>query len=67
MERERKEKWAIYGENGGYFTNLKDAKAHAKQTSIDNKDEEISILLMADGCYYIDYMNGKCTRNGWDK
>ena len=67
MKRKRKVKWAVYGEFGGYFTNLKDAKECAKQYSISEPDEEISILLIKDGCYYIDYLNGKCIRNGWDK
>lgn len=67
MERERKEKWAVYGEYGGYFTNLKEAKQCAKEASISTPDEEISVLLIADGCYYIDYINGKCIRDGWKR
>lgn len=67
MTRERKEKWIVYGEFGGSFTNLVDAKECAKQYSISEPDEEISILLIEDGCYYIDYLNGKCVRDGWSR
>ena len=63
--RERRKKWHVYGEYGGHFTNLRDAKVCAKQYSIDCPDEEISIYNSDDGFYYIDYLNGKCVRDGW--
>ena len=59
----RKEKWAVYGEYGGYFTNLKDACKCAKQAS--EEDGASSVWLIANGCSYIDYENGKKVRDGW--
>jgi hypothetical protein len=65
MKRNRIEKWSVYGEYGGHFTNLKDAKICAKEYSIISPDEVISIYLESNGCYYIDYQNGKIIRDGW--
>jgi hypothetical protein len=65
MKRERKDKWAVYGEYGGHFTNLIEAKQCAKEASKLIENEEVSILLIEDGIYYIDYLNGKCIRDGW--
>lgn len=65
MKRKRRDKWAVYGEYGGYFTNLGDACACAKEYSLICPDEEISVWLLDDGCSYIDYLNGKCIRDGW--
>lgn len=59
----RKDKWIVYGEYGGSFTNLKDACKCAKIASIQNG--EASVVLIQDGCSYIDYKNGKITYNGW--
>lgn len=67
MSRIRKDKWTVHGEYGGSFTNLKDAKKCAKEYSIEVPNEEISVLLIDDGCYYIDYLNGKCIRDGWTR
>lgn len=63
--RERREKWHIYYPDGGDFTNLKEARVCAKELSEDHPDEEISIYNSDDGTYYIDYLNGKCIRDGW--
>lgn len=65
--RQRKDKWVVYGEYGDSFTNLKDAKECAKRISTydEYRDEEVSVCNLIDGCYYIDYMNGKCVRDGW--
>lgn len=66
MKRNRKEKWAVYGEYGGSFTNLKDAKLCAKEASkTEEYDYECCIWLIEDGCNYIDYENGKLIRDGW--
>ncbi|SEU09019.1 hypothetical protein SAMN05443270_3057 [Lacrimispora sphenoides] len=66
MSRERKEKWAVCGEYGGNFTNLKDAKQCAKEASkTPEHDYEASVTLIEEGAHYIDYKNGKCTRDGW--
>lgn len=66
MSRECKEKWAVYGEYGGNFTNLKGARLCAKEASkTQEHDYEANVTLIADGCTYIDYKNGKCTRDGW--
>ena len=27
----------------------------------------MTFLLIDDGCYYIDYLNGKCIRDGWTR
>ena len=63
MKRTRKTKWAVYGEYGGYFTNLAEAKACAKEAS--EYDGNAKVWLIEDGCWYIEYENGKCTRDGW--
>lgn len=68
QKRQRREKWTVYGEYGGNFTNLKEAKEAAKEAS---KTEEYNfcceVWLIENGCYYFQYENGKCTYNGWDK
>jgi len=65
--RNMKDKWQVYGEFGGSFTNLKHAKACAKEAS--NYDNECgkyaSVTNIEDGLNYIDYENGKLTRDGW--
>lgn len=65
MKRNRKMKWWVCGSEdiGGEFTNLKDAKACAKEAS--EYCGEAQIYLIEDGCHYIDYENGKCIRDGW--
>lgn len=61
-----RDKWAVYGEYGGYFTNLKDAKACAKECSTYPEYEYTAeVWLLDDGCWYIEYKNGKLTRDGW--
>lgn len=67
MKRQTKDRWAVYGEYGGYFTNLKDARLCAKEYSKTCPDEKISIYNLEDGFYYIDYLNGKCIRDGWTR
>lgn len=59
MKRRRKMKWWVHGEFGGQFTNLKEAKACAKEAS------KTAVWLIGDGCHYIEYENGKCVRDGW--
>lgn len=59
----RKEKWTVYGEYGGSFTNLKDACKCARQAS--EYDGTASVVLIKDGCSYIDYEHGKKVRDGW--
>lgn len=66
MKRNRREKWAVFGEYGGNFTNLKEARQCAKEASKTKEyNYKSSIYNMDDGCYYIDYKNGKCIRDGW--
>lgn len=67
MKRERKEKWIVYGEYGGSFTNLADARICAREYSKSELNEEISIWNDEDGMYYINYLNGKCIRDGWNR
>ena len=60
------DKWAVFGEYGGYFSNLKHAKQCAREASkTEEYDYEASIYNMHDGLYYIDYKNGKCVRDCW--
>jgi len=57
-------RWKVFGEYGGSFTNLKDAKKCA-QTASSYSNDEVSVYNTEDGSYYIDYKNGKCIRDGW--
>ena len=60
----RKAKWLVYGEYPFEFTNLKDAKAYAKEyTSLNNTTTEV--WLIEEGCWYLKYENGKCIYDGW--
>lgn len=59
----RKDKWAVYGEYGGYFTNLKEACKCAKEAS--KIEGSSSVWLIEDGCIYIGYKNGKKVFDGW--
>ena len=43
--------------------NLKDACNCAKSASMEQG--EASVVLIKDGCGYIDYENGKVVYNGW--
>ena len=61
------DKYAVYGEFGGTFSNIRAAKKCAKEASILNESKEASVCLISDGCYYIDYENGKMTRDGWTR
>lgn len=61
----RKEKWQVYGEYGGTFTNLKDASRCAKAASELQEDKCSEVWLIEDGCYYIKYQNGKLAYDGW--
>lgn len=63
--RQRRDKWAVYGEHGGTFTNLREACSCAKEYSKICPDEEIDVWLLDDGCNYLTYLNGKCIRDGW--
>lgn len=64
--RNRKNKWVVYGEFGGEFTNLKEARDCAKFASTTEEyDFNAKIWLIDDGCWYIEYENGKVSRDGW--
>jgi hypothetical protein len=65
--RNVKSKYAVYGECGGEFSNIREAKKCAKETSTLSEDKESSVWLIEDGCSYIDYENGKMTRDGWTR
>lgn len=66
IDEYKRDKWAVFGEYGGYFSNLKDAKQCAKEASkTEEYDYQASVYNMHDGFYYIDYENGKCVRDGW--
>ncbi len=62
----RKEKYAVYGEFGGRFTNLKEAKKCARFCSTrEEHNFESEVYLISDGCSYIDYEDGKCVCDRW--
>ena len=63
--RQRRMKWAVYGEYGDQFTNLREACRCAKEYSKICPDEEIDVWLLDDGCNYLTYKNGECIRDGW--
>jgi len=66
MKRMIKEKWEVYGEYGGRFTNLDDAKRCAREASkTEEYGYEATIWNIQDGMNYIEYKNGKCVRDGW--
>ena len=49
----RQDKYSVYGPYGGQFTNLKEAKACAREArEIEGSAE---VWLIADGCCYIEY------------
>ncbi len=57
------DKYVVYGEYGDTFSRLVDARRCAKEVS--KICGESSVWLIADGCNYIDYVNGKVVRDGW--
>jgi hypothetical protein len=59
------EKWRVYGEYGGVFTNLRDAKKCARSASLLEEDKHAEIWNTEDGCHYIEYHDGKLVRDGW--
>ena len=68
MKRLMKEKWEVYGEYGGRFSNLDDAKVCAKEASKTREhDYHATIWNIQDGMNYIDYEHGKCVRDGWTR
>ena len=62
----RQDKYAVYGECGGSFTNLKEAKQAARFAStLEENGYAAEVWLIDDGCSYIEYENGKMIRDGW--
>lgn len=63
--------WEIYGEGGGQFTNLKDARDAAKEFSKQGNDydgytgEPGDVSIWKDGSVYFTYKNGKVMYDGW--
>ena len=58
--------WRVFGSYGGIFSNLKDAKRCAREVSTyEEENYEASVYRQNDGCYYIDYKNGRLVRDGW--
>jgi hypothetical protein len=63
--------WEIYGEGGGQFTNLKDARDTAKEFSKQGNDydgytgEPGDVSIWKDGSIYFTYKNGKVFFDGW--
>lgn len=45
--------------------NLRDAKSYALEWSKEEPEVEINIYNTRDGSYYLDYLGGKCVRDGW--
>lgn len=59
-------KWQVFGELGGDFDRLEDAKKCAKAASTTPEyDYKASVFSNADGMYYLDYEHGKLVRDGW--
>lgn len=68
--RHRREKWRVGTAADEFeslnFTRLSDAKKYAKDLSKEvGADDEVNIELIDNACYYFDYINGKCVRDGW--
>lgn len=61
------DKWVVYGEYGGGFSNLRDAKRCAREASTLNEDRHSEVWLEATGCHYIEYHDGKLVRDGWTR
>ena len=64
--------WYVYGEGGGEFTNLKDARQCAKEFSkqgneFDGYGEPGEVSIWKDGTLFLTYNNGKVTYDGWTK
>lgn len=62
--------WEVYGEGGGQFNNLKDAKECAKQFSMEGSEldgygEPGEVSIWKDGTLYFTYKNGKVLFDGW--
>ena len=63
--------WEIYGEGGGQFTNLKDARDTAKEFSKQGNDydgytgEPGDVSIWKDGSLYFTYRKGKVVFDGW--
>lgn len=59
-------KWSVFGEYGGNFNRLEDAKKCAQEASkYPEHDYQSSVYNNSDGSYYIDYEHGKLVRDGW--
>lgn len=66
--RHKKYRWFVGGQYGGEFTNLKDAKKCAREASkTPEYNYKSTIRYLDDGCYYLDFENGKCVRDGWTR
>lgn len=64
MKRYIKSVWEVYGEYGGTFSRLEDAKQCAKFAST-TEEYDYKSSIWKDGTCYIDYENGKIVRDGW--
>lgn len=56
--------WDVYGEYGGSFSRLEEAKKCAQFASTTS-DYDYKAAIWKDGTCYIDYENGKLVRDGW--
>ena len=67
---ESRDRWQVYGEYGGTFRRLADAKACAKEASQYENDfgeKKAMVWRIDDGCNYFTYEDGKLTRDGWTR
>lgn len=64
MKRYIKSTWEVYGEYGGTFSRLDDAKKCAQFASTTS-EYDFRSSVWKDGSCYIDYENGKLVRDGW--
>ena len=62
--------WEVYGEGGGQFNNLKDARQCAKEFSLEGNDldgygEPGEVNIWKDGTLFMTYDKGKLVYDGW--
>lgn len=64
MKRYIRAAWEVYGEYGGTFSRLEDAKKCAQSAST-TPEYDFQASVWKDGTCYIDYENGRLSRDGW--
>lgn len=62
--------WEVYGEGGGQFNNLKDARQCAKEFSLEGNETDGygipgEVSIWKDGTLFMTYSRGKLVYDGW--